>query len=89
MAELHHIDVANHHFLIERIAGAPIEKTGFTVFLHPGEALLLSGLTQIFTDLLFLYSVEHRSGDFEAERFGSHAQMRFQNLPYIHAAGDT
>ena len=35
VAELHHVDVANDDFLIERIAGASIEQPRLAVFLHP------------------------------------------------------
>ena len=66
VAELHHIDVTDHHFLIERIAGASVEKLGLATFLHPGEAILLPGILQVLANLLFLNSVEHRGRDFES-----------------------
>src|SRR4029077_19014337 len=67
VAELQHIDVANHHFLIERIAGPSVEKLCLAAFLHPGEALLLPGVMQIFANLFFLNSIEHRSRDLESK----------------------
>src|SRR5207244_5626530 len=86
MAQLHHIDVADHHFLIERIPGASIEKLRFTVFLHPGETFLLFGIMEIFANFFLLNSVEDRSRDFESECLRSNSQMGFQDLPDVHSA---
>src|SRR4029077_11020285 len=89
MAKLHHIDVANHNFLIERITGAPIKKSRFTSFLHPGETFLLLGVVQMLANLLLSDSVKHWSRHFESKRLCCHSQMRFQHLTDIHAARDT
>ena len=78
VAELHHVDVANDDFLIERIAGATVEQARLAVFLHPGEAVDLLRVLQIFANFRFRDSVEHRRRDLEAERFGRHAEVRFQ-----------
>ena len=88
VAELHHVDMANYDFLIERIAGATIEQARLSVFLHPGEAVLLFGLTKIIANLFFLDSIEDRSGHSESKRFGSNAEVRFQDLTHIHTARD-
>src|SRR5262249_3721782 len=89
VTKFHHIDVAHHNFLIERIAGASVEKLRLTAFLHPGESLLLSGVMQIFADLFFLDSVEHRGPDLESQRFRGNPQVCFENLSYVHTAGHT
>ena len=86
MAKLHHINVANHHILMESIACASIKKLGFTVFLHPGKTFLLLRIVEIFANLFLLDSVEYRCRDFESERLRSNAQVSFQNLPHIHSA---
>src|SRR4029453_17863070 len=86
MAKLHHVDVTNHDFLVERIAGATIEQTRLSVFLHPREALLLSGLMQIIANLFFLNSIEDWSGHFESKCLCGNAEVGFQNLPHIHTA---
>src|SRR4029450_10040971 len=75
VAELHHVDVANHDFLIEWIAGATIKQARLSVFLHPGEAFLLFGLSQLIANLFFLDSIEHRGGHFESQCFGSNAEV--------------
>src|ERR1051325_1003270 len=86
MAKLHHVDVANHDFLIEWIAGATIEQTRFSVFLDPRKTFLLSGLIQVIADLLFLDSVEDGGGHSESKCFGSNTEVGFQNLSDIHTA---
>src|SRR4029077_10874790 len=86
VAELHHVDVANYDFLVERIAGATIEQTRLSVLLHPCEALLLFGLLQIVANLFFLDSIEDRGGHFESKCFRSNAEVGFQNLTHIHTA---
>src|SRR5437762_14106004 len=88
MAKLHHIDVTNYDFLVERIAGETIEKARLTVLLYPGEALFLFRLMQIVANLFFLDSIEDRSGHSESKRFGSNAEVRFQDLTHIHTARD-
>src|ERR1051325_3249112 len=77
MAELHHIDVANHDLLVELLAGAAIEEIGFAVL---GQA----GLFEIATNLFLFDAVEDRSGISEAEQFGRPAQVRFQHLADVH-----
>src|SRR5581483_8582870 len=88
MAQLHHVDVADHYFLIERFAGAPIVKPGFAVFLYPTESFLLSGFAQILANSVFLDAGEHRGGDLETESLGGDTEVSFQNLADIHAAGN-
>src|SRR5262249_20949796 len=88
VTELHHIDVANYHFLIERIAGATIKQARLSVLLDPGKAVFLPGLIQIIANLFFLDSIEDRSGHFESKSFGSDAEVGFQNLTHIHTAWD-
>ena len=38
VTELHHIDIADYDFLIERIARPTIEQSRLPIFLHPAEA---------------------------------------------------
>src|SRR5262245_18114058 len=42
--KFHHIDVTNHHFLIEGIAGTSVEKLRLTTLLHPGEPTFFPGV---------------------------------------------
>src|SRR4026207_100940 len=86
--ELHHIDVANDDLLIERIAGASVEKLCLTAFLHPSESLLLPGIVQILANLFLLNSVKHRSRDFESQRLGGNPPVWFQKLSHVPAAPD-
>src|SRR5437762_7288511 len=78
--------MANHHFLIKRIAGTSIEKPRFTSFLYPGETFLFLRFMQIFTNLFLLDSVEYRGRHFESECLRGNSQMGFQNLADVHAA---
>ena len=42
MAQLHHVDVTDDHFLIEGVARPAVIEPRLAGFLHPGEALLSS-----------------------------------------------
>ena len=86
MAQFHHVNVANHHFLIERIACASIKKARLTVFLYPPKSFFLPSIAQIFADLFLLDSIENRRSDFESEGFGSNSKVSFQYLANVHAA---
>ena len=86
VAEFHHVDVANHDFLVERIASAAVEQTRFTGLLHPTETFFLARVLQVIADFAFLNSVEHRGRNFKSERFGGDAEVCFQNLADIHTA---
>ena len=77
MTKLHHVDVTNDHLLVERIAAATIKQARLAVFLHPAEAILLFGFTQIVADLFLLDPVEDWSRHFESECLGSNAEVRF------------
>src|SRR5947208_16835728 len=74
MAQFHHVNVANHHFLIERIACASIKKARLTVFLYPPKSFFLPSIAQIFADLFLLDSIENRRRDFESEGFVSNSR---------------
>src|SRR5207302_7317058 len=87
VTKFHHVDVAYHHFLIELIAGASVEQPRLTAVFYPGEALPLSGIVQILTNLFFFDPIEHGSRNFESECLRSDAQVCFQNLSHIHTSG--
>src|SRR5262249_54999673 len=86
VTELHHIDVANDDFLIESVAGPAIEQFRLAGFLNPAETILLLRVFEVFANLAFLNSGEHWSRDFESERLGCDAEVRFQNLTDVHSA---
>ena len=87
VTELHHIDVANHHLLIEGVAGASIKQTRLAIFLDPREAFLLFCIVQVITNLLFLDAIEHRRGHLETESFGGDAKVGLKDLADIHSTG--
>src|SRR5262249_28047041 len=88
VAKLHHVDVTNHDFLVERIASTAIEQTRLAVLLHPREALLLSCFMQIIAFLFFFYSTERGSAPFKPMCLGRTAEMGFKNLTHIHTTRD-
>src|SRR5205807_2716522 len=89
VTELHHVDVADHYFLIKGIASAPIEQPGLAIFLHPTEALDFLRVLQILADFGFSDAVEDGRRDSETERFCGHTKMGFEHLTDIHTAWHT
>jgi hypothetical protein len=75
--ELHHIDVTNDHFLIERLARPAINQPDLGML---GQLRVL----EITADFLFFDAVEHRRGEFQAEELRSPAEVRFQDLSHVH-----
>src|SRR5205085_8979133 len=65
VAELHHVDVTDHHFLIESITGPAIKEPRLAGFLDPGETVLLFRVIQIFANLGFGDPVEDWGRDLE------------------------
>ena len=78
MSELHHVDVADDHFLIELLAGASIGQLGLGVFRK-------MSLLEVAPDFLFLDAVEDGGGEFQTEEFRGPAQVRFEHLSDVHA----
>src|SRR5205814_3674303 len=58
VAELHHVDVANHDLLIERVAGAAVVQSRLAGLLHPAETFLLPRILEVIADLFFLDAIK-------------------------------
>jgi hypothetical protein len=84
VAELQHIDIANHDRLLESITSAAVEYLSLAVLVDPGEAVHFPGLVEIGEDRLFIDTVEDWSCDLDAQRFRRDAKVRFQNLADVH-----
>ena len=84
VAEFQHVNVADHDLLVERFTGAAIEQFRFAVEADPGPRRGGLGFLEILHDAGFRDTIEDRRGDFEAERFGGDAKVRFQHLTDVH-----
>jgi len=79
--------VANYDFLIEWIAGATVEQARLPFSCTQLKPSFFSPHADT-RKFVFLDSVEDRSGHSESKRFGSNAEVRFQDLAHIHTARD-
>src|SRR5688572_20764026 len=79
VVQLHHVDVAHRHFLVHRLARAPVEELRLA-------ALRQLGLLERVLDLLLGAAVEHRRHGLEAHLPGGPPEVRLEDLPGVHAA---
>ena len=86
VAEFHHVDVADHDFLLETVASASVVDDGLAVGLHPSETIDFARLLHVIEDFLLVDAVEDRRGHFESERLGSDAEVGLEDLTDVHAA---
>ncbi len=81
VVELHHVDVANNYRLVEVVARQSVDEANLAAFGH-------AGVFQVCADILFADTVENRRRNLDSELFASPAQVRFQNLTYVHSRGN-
>ena len=80
MALSHHVDVANHNFLIELLTAAAVNQVRLAVVRQ-------FRLVEVATNFFFLDAVEHRRGELHTEQLCRPAKVRFQHLSDVHARG--
>src|SRR3989344_8100710 len=71
--QLHYVDVAHRHRVVERLARSPVVQADLAAFRKPC-------LLEFRTYLLFSCGIEPRRHSTVPQRPGSPPQVRFQNL---------
>ena len=87
VAQLEHVDVPHHDLLVELVTRPAVVERALAVGLDPLVALDLAGVLEVALDFLLVDAVEDRGRHLEAERLGRDAEVRFEHLTDVHAAG--
>ena len=80
VAQLHHIDVTDDDFLIERLTRPAINQPGLAI-------LRQLGFFEVSSNVFLFNAIEHGSGELEAQQPGRPTQVRLQDLADVHARG--
>src|SRR5437660_219287 len=77
--QLEHIDVADRHLLVERLAGAPVAQSDLA-------RLGQTGSLQLVADVRFCGAVEDGCGELDADLIRGPTEVGLQDLTDVHAA---